>query len=169
MQILVAVCRLHGQYSSYSPCCENFESCTRCGGSVCPFSVWCRVVLQSSRRSARKRPTSVMHCGKRRLMAPASWGRVSTTLIFVLCALLAYVWDCAWQFRGLVQKNCVRLNSCMCAVSLRCNCAYLSMHHIKRSYPLSNRLWRPIGLWDLKEPKMGRQLAHRWGYALYSP
>jgi hypothetical protein len=46
----------------------------------------------------------------------------------------------------------------------------------KSSYP-RNRPWRPIGLWDVKDPTLSRQSAHRWRLgcqphapaALYSP
>jgi hypothetical protein len=33
--------------------------------------------------------------------------------------------------------------------------------YIKETYP-RNRLWRPIGLWDVKDFTLSRQSAHRW-------
>jgi hypothetical protein len=33
---------------------------------------------------------------------------------------------------------------------------------IKSKSYLRNRPWRPIGLWDVKDPTLSRQSAHRW-------
>jgi hypothetical protein len=37
--------------------------------------------------------------------------------------------------------------------------------------PSSKRPWRPVGLWDVKDPTLSRQSAHRWrqGCQLYPP
>jgi hypothetical protein len=32
---------------------------------------------------------------------------------------------------------------------------------VQKNYP-RNRLWRPMGLWDAKDPTLSRQSAHRW-------
>jgi hypothetical protein len=56
-------------------------------------------------------------------------------------------------------------------------CTFLTEYtKVKQSY-LFNRVWRPIGLWDDKDPTLSRQSAHRWlqschpyeQAALYSP
>jgi hypothetical protein len=39
------------------------------------------------------------------------------------------------------------------------NCFLILRNDFKLSYP-SNRPWRPIRLWDVKDPKLSRQLAH---------
>jgi hypothetical protein len=50
------------------------------------------------------------------------------------------------------------------------NCIYVITYIILyESYP-SNRLWRPIRLWDIEDPTFSRQLAHvwQWGCQLYA-
>jgi hypothetical protein len=40
---------------------------------------------------------------------------------------------------------------------------------VQKSY-LCNRPWRPIGLWDVEDPTLSRQSAHRWGgFQPYTP
>jgi hypothetical protein len=42
-----------------------------------------------------------------------------------------------------------------------CVCVFSENGKRKRSYP-RNIPWRPIGLWDVKDPTLSRQSAHRW-------
>jgi hypothetical protein len=113
-----------------------------------------------------------------RLQIFISWGTVYDVghKPLVVVALLTAVTEAQRSPRG---ETRYRWRGCYCiyVVSLATLLVYIYIYiYLKRSYP-HNRPWRPIGLWDVKDPTLSRQSAHRWLWscqpyapaALYSP
>jgi hypothetical protein len=62
-----------------------------------------------------------------------------------------------WTFVSVVCKTCVKWTN-----SDR-KCRIWGSWSCKNKVKLSrNRPWRPIGLWDVKDPTLSRQSVHRW-------
>jgi hypothetical protein len=77
---------------------------------------------------------------------------------------------------GLQGSETLRIPHCLdsrltvnCDILATCSSTYSPVRtsqeahsvSIKYSYP-SNRHWRPIGLWDVKDPTLSKESAHRW-------
>jgi hypothetical protein len=63
-----------------------------------------------------------------------------------------------WQFESLCSTALYWRNLKMCRIMLQ---LIVLLWYGVKSYP-HNRLWRSIGLWDVKDPTLYRQSAHKW-------
>jgi hypothetical protein len=96
------------------------------------------------------------------------WGRplwrevgsvICQSVVIIVCSSISMYIQFTFCVTHSSQLNTIKYNRIK---NLRCVVhSYNKKNKKIKSYP-RNRPWRPVGLWDVKDPTLSRQSAHRW-------